>query len=87
MATAHAYKEAHTPPAGTKKLRHLLVKEGEDGGHVVEHHYHESGMVYHKPKEYAFGKDEGEDVMAHIAKHAHIRHASKAEEKAEGEEE
>ena len=81
------YREAKTPTSGGKKLHHIEMREGEDGGHVVTHHYAEDGMVYHHPKEYAFGADEGEDVINHVRKHMHVNGAkSKAGDEAEAEE-
>ena len=84
----YQYREAKKSPSAGKKLDHLEVREGEEGGHVVSHHYAADGMTYHKPKDYAFGADEGKDVMAHIAKHAHINadesgRAEKSEEEVE----
>lgn len=81
------YREAKTPTSGGKKLHHIEMKEGEEGGHVVTHHYTEDGMMYHKPKEYAFGADEGEDVISHVRKHMHVAAAkNKAVDEAESEE-
>lgn len=75
----HAYKEATTPSSRGKKLDHLRVREGESGGHVVEHHYADDGMVFHKPTSHVFGEGEGGDLLAHIAKHAHISSGAKEE--------
>lgn len=66
------YREAKTPASQGKKLDHIRLSEGEDGGHVAEHHYAEDGMMYHKPKTYAFGADEGKDLIDHIRKHMHV---------------
>lgn len=68
-----AYREAKTPGSRGKVLDHIRVHEGEDGGHMVEHHYAEDGMVYHKPKQHFFGADEGKDMMDHIRKHMHVK--------------
>lgn len=79
-------KMAQTPPSKGKRLDHLRVSQGEDGGHVVEHHYAEDGMQYHKPKSHVFGKDEGMDAIAHIAKHSNIKMTpSQEEQEADGE--
>lgn len=80
----HSYKEARTPASRGKQLSHLTVKEGEEGGHSVEHHYEEDGMAYHKPKEYTFGKDEGDELVHHLKKHLHISE-SKEYKQGEGE--
>lgn len=66
------YREAKTPTSGGKKLHHLEIKEGEEGGHVVTHHYTDNGMSYHHPKEYAFGADEGDEMIDHVRKHMHV---------------
>jgi hypothetical protein len=68
----HEYKEARTPREKGKKLSHLEVSKGEEGGHVVKHVYENDGMTYHKPTEHVFGADEGHEALAHIAKHAGI---------------
>jgi len=70
------YKEARTPSSKGKKLSHLTIKQGDEGGHVVEHHYADDGMVFHKPTSHVFGEGEGGDLLAHIAKHAHIKSGS-----------
>ena len=69
------YKEAKTPASGGKVLDHLRVHEAEDGGHLIEHHYKEDGMVFHKPKQYVFGADEGKDMLDHIRKHMNVKEA------------
>jgi len=79
-----AYRESRTPHSKGKVLDHLRVKEAEDGGHTVEHHYAEDGMVFHKPKVHVFGKDEGAEMMAHVSKHANVKeHAKVADEEGE----
>ena len=75
------YRESRTPTSRGKRLKHMVVKESENGGHIVEHHFEEDGMSYHKPKEYTYGPDEGDDCLSHIAEHAHIKpSASESEE-------
>lgn len=66
------YREAKTPTNKGKKLDHLLVRKAEEEGHVVEHHFENDGMSYHKPKTYVFGADEGADMLHHIAKHMNV---------------
>jgi hypothetical protein len=73
MAT-HVYKEARTPMSKGKQLHHMEVHEGEDGGHLIVHHYHEDGIMHHMPKEFMFGREEGHEAMKHIAKHMHFEH-------------
>jgi hypothetical protein len=54
-----------------KKLDHIRVRQAKNGGHMVEHHYNNSGMgPYQEPDVYAFG--EGPEVVAHLNKHLGI---------------
>ena len=55
-----------TPP---KVLDHLEVRQGESGGHVVEHHF---THYEHKPEMHIFGQSEGPEAIQHIAEHAKI---------------
>ncbi len=75
------YREAKTPTSSGKELDHIQIHTGEDGGYVAEHHYKEDGMMFHKPKQYVFGADEGKDLMEHVRKHMHVN--DKADEVAE----
>lgn len=69
---------AHMPAGEAKKpkkrLSHLTVKEGEKGGHVVEHHF---DHYSHEPEAHVFGASEGNALMEHIGKHAHVDHSMK----------
>lgn len=57
-----------------KELSHMRITEGEKGGHNVEHHFtHYS----HEPEAHVFGKSEGNEMLMHIAKHAHVEHSLK----------
>lgn len=86
MANKYQYREARTPSSKGKKLDHIRVKAAEDGGHTVEHHYAEDGMTFHRPKMHVFGKDEGEDMLNHVAKHMGVKRTpSQEEEEMEGE--
>jgi hypothetical protein len=69
------YREARTPASKGKTLEQIRISEGEDGGHLVEHHYAEDGMTFHKPKQYTFGADEGKDLLDHVRKHMHVKAA------------
>lgn len=63
--TATTHKERK--PA--KVLSHIEIHEGENGGHVVKHsftHYE------HAPEEHVFGKGQGPELLAHVAKHMNI---------------
>lgn len=80
---------AHMPAGAEKKpkkeISHMRITEGEKGGHSVEHHFtHYS----HEPESHVFGKSEGNEMLLHIAKHAHVEHTlrpSGAEEMAAAE--
>lgn len=60
-------REAKTARRQGKRLDHLRVSKSENGGHIVEHHFKEDGMLYHKPASYTF--DSGKDMLAHVAKY------------------
>jgi hypothetical protein len=53
-----------------KVLEHIRVSEAENGGHVLEHHH---TSYDHPPETHVFGADEGTKLVAHLAKHAHIK--------------
>jgi hypothetical protein len=57
-----------------KMLHHMEVKEAENGGHVITHHFENGpGMDgYHEPEEHVFGADEGQHALEHIASAANI---------------
>jgi hypothetical protein len=78
-----SYREARTPAAGGKKLHHIELTRGKDGGHVARHHFENNGMHYHQPEEHIFGDDEGEELVGHLAKHMGIK--PNKEEATEGE--
>ena len=73
MANQFQYREAVKDRTSEKKLDHLRIYPGEDGGHTVEHHYSEDGLILHRPKTHVFGKDEGLDLMSHIADAAGVK--------------
>jgi hypothetical protein len=69
------YKVATSPEKRSyKKLSHIEIKpvKGENGGHIVTHHYQSDGMSYKAPETHMFGKDEGSEMMAHVAKHMKV---------------
>ena len=72
MANSFQYREAVKDRTDEKKLAYLRLTPGEDGGHTVEHHYAEDGLVLHKPKTHVFGKDEGRELLSHLVEHAGI---------------
>lgn len=68
---------ASTPKAKkqAKVLEHIRVTEAENGGHTLEHHH---TSYDHPPEMHVFGADEGAKLVAHLAKHAHIKLDEKA---------
>jgi hypothetical protein len=66
------------PKARAKVLSHLQVSQAENGGHIVEHHFDNSGPGegYHEAEQHVFGKGEGGKVLAHIGKHMGISGAA-----------
>jgi hypothetical protein len=74
--------ESHKMP---KKFSHLEAREGENGGHVMTHHFDNSmGGDYHKPEEHVFGAEEGDHAMEHFKSAMNIKTSEPSE--AEGEE-
>ena len=76
---------ASTPGDSTKKsgeLDHLRLKEGESGGHIVEHQFSSSytpGGDYVPAKEtepHVFGDGDGVKLVAHLIKHGNIKGVS-----------
>ena len=70
-----------------KVLHHLEIHHAENGGHTVQHHFSSDGGQYHEPEPHVFGEGEGHKMLAHVAEHMGVEHESKAEDRAEGEEE
>lgn len=68
------YAEASTPKGSSaKKLDRLEVKPAKNGGHVVEHHFDNSGsgVFYHRPDVHAFGS--GPEVIHHLMDHLGVK--------------
>ena len=74
------YKESKSPKSKGKKLDRMTISRAEEGGHVVEHHYADDGLTYHKPTRYVFGQDEGGEMVEHVAKHMHVNHLQNQED-------
>ena len=64
-----------------KVIEHIRIVPAENGGHTVEHHYkaapsHSSkmgmGMHYTEPEHHVFGKEDGHEMLAHVANHLQI---------------
>lgn len=70
-----------------KKLHHMEIEpvKGANGGHIVTHHYQSEGMDYHKPQTHLFSKEEGSEMLAHVAKHLGVKAEATQEEHAEPE--
>ena len=77
--------------SSTKKdgeLSHIKLTEGEDGGHIVEHHFdRDDNSPYKEPKSYPFGKGDGVKLVAHLVKHANIKGVDPMDESARDEKE
>ena len=78
-----------------EKMRRMEIEPAEgNGGWTVTHHMKEMpvhssksgmGMSYVEPSKHVFGKDEGHDMLAHVANHLHIEEPKEApEEEADG---
>ena len=68
-------REAKAPEKrGYKKLHHIEIEpvRGENGGHIVTHHFQQEGMEMRKPETHMFGKEDGEALMDHLAKHLKV---------------
>jgi hypothetical protein len=88
--------EAATPAMGS--IERMEIRPAENGGHVVTHHMKakmardsksHSGMAmgYSEPETHVFGKDEGHEMLAHVANHLHIKEMAKEESGGAGEQE
>ncbi len=65
---------------GRGKLR-IMIEPSENGGHVVEHHH--DGLF--PPKRFVFGKEEGDELLDHVAKHMGIKRKNEDEDEGYGE--
>ncbi len=64
-STASAYDHREEMAKRKKTLDHIRVREGEKGGHVVEHHFE---GYEHSPETHPFGEGQGIDMLTHVAK-------------------
>lgn len=84
---AMAMAEAKHETRGRKKIHHLEIHPGKNGGHAVHHHHVHTDGHYSEPEIHVFGESEGHEMMKHIAKHAKVKDGwpgeNEAEEKAE----
>ena len=78
------------------KMRRMMIEPAENGGHMVTHEMapqmsHSGkmgvGMAYKEPEKHVFGKEEGHEMLAHIANHLAIKEPEEGEteEEADGE--
>jgi hypothetical protein len=65
-----------------KTLRHIEIKEAENGGHIITHQFEH---YEHPAEEHVFGEKEGHEALTHIAEHMNIKHDMKSEPEAEDE--
>jgi hypothetical protein len=78
------------------QIRRIEIEPAENGGHTVTHHYKEEprknsrshagvAMEYHEPEHHVFGKEEGHEMLAHLANHLGIAEPKDAAEEHEEE--
>lgn len=53
-----------------KELDHIAIKQSENGGHVVTHHF---TSYEHKPEEYVFAGGDGTKLVQHLKKAAGVK--------------
>lgn len=52
-----------------KEVKSLHLSRSANGGHIVEHHFDNSGPgAYKEPESHTFGKSEGKKMLAHVGK-------------------
>lgn len=65
-------------------LHHIEMKESENGGHIISHHFNSGEMGQFKPpEEHVFGSDEDGKAMDHIASTMNMQNRAEPSE-AEG---
>ena len=88
--------EAATPATGS--IERMEIRPSDNGGHTVMHYekpkmsrdskaHAGMSMGYTEPKSFTFGKDEGHEMLAHVANHLHIKEMAKEESGGAGEQE
>lgn len=80
MATAKGARKREAK----KELHHMEIHKAENGGHMVQHHFHQDGARYHEPEQHVFGEGEGHAMLAHVAEHMGVEHEPGEEEGEEG---
>lgn len=79
---AHGMKVASPKEREPKKeFHHLEITEADNGGHIVSHHtnYHE------EIAQHVFSPEEGDKMLAHVAKHMGVQADASAKPEAEDE--
>lgn len=73
MASAPAPKKN----SGPKHVQEVTVRRSANGGHIIRHHFANSGPEYHEPEEHTFGPGEDGKVMGHLKKHCGLKSGKK----------
>lgn len=61
--------ESSKPKRGPRVLTHLEIHPKLGGGHVVKHVYSDYN---HESKSVNFGKNQGQQMLAHVSRHSGI---------------
>jgi hypothetical protein len=70
-----AKSESSNKRGSYKKIHHIEIEpvKGEHGGHMVTHHYQAgTSMMPPPPQVHMFGKEDGAEMMDHLAKHLKV---------------
>lgn len=70
-----------------KVIKEIVHHKTANGGHIFTHHFEpnmESPMMSHEPEHHAFGKEDGEKIMAHFQKAAQVKMPKAVEADASG---
>lgn len=68
------------------EIRSIEHSRSSNGGHLIEHRFHNGNGSYKESETHTFGKDEGKKALAHFAEHAGLsEHLKGIEKKQEGE--
>jgi len=55
-----------------KELDHLRLYPGENGGHIIEHHF-KAGPMYQEAEKHPFSEADGKAVVNHMIEHGNIK--------------
>lgn len=84
MAGIQVAESTSSAKKGRKALSHLEIHPKLGGGHFVKHVY---SNFEHVSKEVNFGKDEGQKMLHHIAKHTNVPNPRGEKEESETDDE